>query len=191
MGRKTFSAPLLLTGQTSASGPQPQQLTVLEVSGTGVDDSNPSLPVSATIKGVLEATGDLISQNVGGMKVALGPWTSVNLLTNQSVALNVAGLATIPEISVPYAGSLLGITLNLQTSMTAGTLTVQATKNGTTIATLKATAVIGAGNLAFRATQNKDVTPLVVGDRIGAKVVSGTAYAPTTNDPVITVYVDQ
>jgi hypothetical protein len=179
MGRKTFSAPVHLSGSSATA-------TVLEVSSAGLDSN------SATFKAVLDASGDLISQSVGGQKVALGPWIDDNLVTNQTVLkLSVSQVATVPDISVPYAGSVIGLTLNLQTHMTAGTLKAWATKNGVTVATVVVNATTAVGALAFTTTQAKDVTTLAAGDRVGVAVSTSTTYAPTSNDPVLTVWVEQ
>ena len=177
MARKTFSAPVKVVGASATA-------TVFEVATSGDSQS------AGTV--VMTADGDLQSQNVGGMKVALGPWVATNLATAQTLlAVNAAGVATSPEIGVPYAGSVLAIAVCFQTRMTAGAFDAWATKNGTTIATLKVSATTIAGALVFKTSQNKDVTTLAAGDRIGVKVTTSAAYAPNTADPSVVVVVDQ
>ena len=178
MARKTFSAPLKIVGTAGTDA-------VLETATSGDSSSG-----AGTV--VMEASGDLKSQNVGGMKVALGPWIATNLATAQTLlAVNAGGVATSPEIGVPYAGSVLAIAVCFQTRMTAGAFDAWATKNGTTIATLKVSATTIAGALVFTTSQNKDVTTLAAGDRIGVKVTTSAAYAPNTADPSVVVVVDQ
>ena len=177
MGRKTFSSPVFIVGTAGTDD-------VLEVSATSGDDSN-----IGTRTGVIQASGDLKSQSVGGMKVGVGPFIKQNFTTNAAeTVMDIVGLASVQdEVAMPYAGSILGITTSLDANITAGTLTVYATKNGTT--------VVVSSNAAttvrlISATQNKDVDTFVAGDRIGVKWKSTASLAPTTLDGTTTVWVE-
>jgi len=169
---------LLLVG-TAATDP------LLEVSATAADDANINTGTT-----VLDAGADLISQNVGGQKVALGPFMVANIATNASAtAMNLAADAmAVTHVLMPYAGSVLGITAEGNANITAGTLTFFATVNAAT--TIFSAANSATGVKEIRSTQNKDVDVFSAGDSIGAKYKSTTTLAPTTLDWAVYVWVE-
>ena len=112
-----------------------------------------------------------------------------NVPASQSaVALDVLGLTGNTEIVVPYAGSVMGISIASNAPRTAGTLTVDATVNGTATGLQ---AVLDATNTQYhQTTQAKDTDAFSEGDRLGVKITTDANWAPETADIVVTVIVE-
>lgn len=175
----TKTGPFMIVGTTGAD-------VALRVSSSSADDSNIQ---SASTRNILTCDGDLITQNMGGFKVALGPWVETNIATSITTATaqllsEVAGMA---EISMPYAGSIVGISAAFSANITASTCRVCVSKNGTTVFSAINSAT---GVRVISGTQNKDVDTFVVGDRLGVKLVTTATFAPTTLEGVFTVWVE-
>lgn len=111
-----------------------------------------------------------------------------NVAANQSaVALIVVGSATVDEIEVPWAGSIVGISVLSNESRSAGSLTVDATINGS-VTGLQA--VLNASNADHHsATQVKDTDAFAAADRIGIKITTDAGWLPTTADIIVVIYV--
>lgn len=86
------------------------------------------------------------------------------------------------------AGSVLGIAVKSNDARTAGTLTVEVTKNGTGVGL---TAVLDGTNTTSKATtQSKDTDAFVAGDNIGIDITTDGSWAPTTADIDCTVEIE-
>lgn len=111
-----------------------------------------------------------------------------NVAASQSaVALPVAGPAAVNEIEMPWAGSIVGISVLTNDSRTADTLTVDATINGS-VTGLQA--ILNASNADHHsAVQAIDADAFSAGDRIGCKITTGGSWTPTTADIIVVVYV--
>lgn len=188
--RQATNGPILV--RVSATGS-----TILET-GTRADgtdlDANPYTTSGQTRTALINRTatgGDLASAVVGGMKVALGPWIAQNLATNQAAAINLGAVANATGTSVPYAGSILGLVVNLQTHLTTASLKGWVTVNGTSVAATNVTFGTAAGVLYKATTLAKDASALAAGDIVGVKLTSTSNMAPTTNDVVAVVYIEQ
>lgn len=91
------------------------------------------------------------------------------------------------EYVIPWEFEVVGISVRATAARTGGTLTVDATINGTATgvqAVLNATDTQSATGSELR---GKDVG--VAGDRIGCKITTDASWAPTTADVVVTVWV--
>jgi len=134
-----------------------------------------------------EGFGDL--DWAGGYATELGPWTQDNVPAAQAaVALQLYG-GTRTSRLVVRPGSILGIVVRSSEARTAGTLTVEATKNdvGTGL-----TATLDATNVTVKATvQAKDADAFAAGDEIGVTITTSADWAPTTADVTVEVLVEQ
>lgn len=107
--------------------------------------------------------------------------------TQTAVAIDVLGLAGNTEYVMAFPGSIIGISIAANAARSAGTLTVDATKNGT-VTGLQA--VLDGTNTQYHyASQDAESDVFVAGDRLGVKITTTGAWAPTTADIVVTVIV--
>ncbi len=134
----------------------------------------------------IEKDGDI--KGVGGFKQPF-LFKQDNCAAAQSaVPIEIAGQPNLAEIVMPFAGSVVGISVISSEARTAGTLAVDATVNGTATG-LQAT--LDAGNpQSHSATQAKDTDAFNAGDRLGVKITTSADWAPTTADIVVTVIVE-
>lgn len=138
----------------------------------------------ATIKAFIQAEHDL-----DGEHTLRSPHSFFqdNVAASQTaVVLKVAGSATVTEIEMPWAGSVVGISVVSNEARTANTLTVDATVNGT-VTGLQAV-LDGTNTTHHSASQAKDLDVFAAGDRLGCKITTG-AWTPTTADILVMVYV--
>lgn len=106
--------------------------------------------------------------------------------SQSAVALLIAG-ATPVEIGVPWTGSIVGISVLSDAARSAGTLTVDATVNGSTTGLQ---AVLDVDNTTIHyASQAKDVDTFVAGDAIGVKITTDAGWLPTSANIVVLVYI--
>lgn len=153
-----------------------------------IDNSaNPALAVEQLGSGpALQLTGDIEAS--GGFKQGYG-FMQVDVAASQSaVALDVLGLVGNTEVVMLYAGSILGIAISGNVARTAGTLTVDVTKNG--VATGLQAVLDGSNAQYHSATQAKDTDTFAAGDRLGVDITTDGSWAPTTADIVVVVVVE-
>lgn len=174
MARKTLSAPLKVVGTAATDA-------ILEVATSGDSQTNGTT--------LIDAGGDLNPSSVGGMRVLLGPWVETNIATSitTATAQALAEVAGMTEICMPRAGSIIGISACLSANITAGTLRVCASKNGTTVFSAVNSAT---GVRVIYGTQAKDTDTFSAGDRIGVKLATSATLAPTTTEGVFVVEVE-
>lgn len=174
MARKTLSAPVKIVGAASTS-------TILETATSG--DSQTAGTVLWT------ADGDLQTENVGGIRQTLGPWCKTNITTSLTTATAqaLAEVAGMTELAMTRPGSVVGVAACLSANITASTLRVCVSKNGTTFFSAVNAAT---GVRTITGTQNKGTDTFVAGDRIGIKLVTTATYAPTTLEGVFTVQIE-
>lgn len=188
--RTAMPGPLLLNTSSTSS-------TILETSvrADATDsDANPySSAGYATRYDLLKASAigaDLTTSKVGGMLVALGPFVNLNLTTN--MAGTVHDLAAISgaedTFTVPRTGSIIGVSCSVSTHITAGTVSVRVTVNGTT----KFTSVNAATSvLQWSTTQAKDTDLLAAGDRVGCLITTSASLTPANNDLTSFIWIEQ
>ena len=134
----------------------------------------------------IETTGDI--KGVGGFKQPVF-FMQDNVTASQSaVALVVAGQPSCTEIALPWAGSIIGISVRANAARSAGHLTVDATIGGTATG-LQAT-LNAANTQTHSATQAKDTDAFSANGLVGVKITSGSTWAPTTADVVVGVWVE-
>jgi len=121
----------------------------------------------------------------------LGPWSKLDVaasLTNVALAtLDPPGAAgAVNTVKMDRNGSVVGICIlirNNNDARTAGTLTVEALKNGAALGTPETVALNGATPLAAdNSPINPGVNTYVSGDTIGVRVTTDGAWAPATAD---------
>lgn len=111
--------------------------------------------------------------------------------SQSAVAMNImettATTSTLPvtEYVVPWDFEIVGITVSSSEARTAGTLTVDATINGTVTGL---TGILNATDtLRDYAVQPRSTDAGVAGDRIGVKLTTA-SWTPTTADIAVVVY---
>lgn len=145
-----------------------------------------SLVYSKDVGGVTQ----VFARNSDGVIVALGAttgifalpeaWAYPNVPANQTTALplfaQVSGINN--EVRMVRSGSIVGLTTRFSEAITAGSLTVTVTKNGTPV-TLAAVHTSGTGT---QVTQNGGIDTYVAGDLIGVQFTTNNAFLPVTTD---------
>lgn len=133
-----------------------------------------------------EASGDIRAP--GGFKDSFGFMQSDVAAGQSAVAIPLLGASNNTQIVLPYAGSVIAISVAASEARTAGTLTVEATINGTATGLQ---AQLNAANPQYHsATQAKDADAFVAGSRLGVKITTPADWAPTTADIVVAVVVE-
>lgn len=116
----------------------------------------------------------------------LDGWYQDNVVASQVAVALVMG-NTRPEIPMPCAGHVVGIAVYSNEARTAGTLTVDATINGTVTGL---TAVLNATNTQTKVTrQAQNLDKFSEGQRIGVKVTTDAGWLPITADITVAVMV--
>ena len=152
------------------------------IPATSDADANPYMTSGGITKYPLlkanSAGADLVTDNLGGFKFALGPFCTANLGTSiTATALEFAAVAGMSQVAMPSAGSIVGVSLRGNAALTAGTVRVDATVNGATVFSAINSAT---GVRSIYGTQAMNTDAFAAGDAIGLKVTSSAALAPTT-----------
>jgi len=104
-----------------------------------------------------------------------------------AVALDVLGLAGNVEYTMPYPGSIVGISIASNAARTAGTLTVDATIDGD-VTGLQA--VLNADNAQYHsATQARNADAFTVNKRIGVKITTDADWEPDGTPDIVEVVI--
>ena len=142
----------------------------------------------ANINGAISAGGDITTG--GGMVTELTYWYQDNVAISQTDAvLDMDGNASRTEVPTVRAGSVIGIAVYSNEARTAGTLTVDATIDGTKTGL---TAVLDGTNPSTKVTtQGKDTDAFTAGQRIGVKLTTDGTWAPVTADITVVVLIEQ
>ena len=159
----------------------------LTLSGGTVDNTviGGSTPAAGSFT-TLSATGDVDA--AGGYRVPFGFGQADVAASQTAVALDVQGTPGNTEYVMPFAGSIVGISVASNALRTGGTATLEPTVNGTGVGL---TTQINAGNTLYNSsTQAKDTDTFSAGDRVSVLVTTDGTWAPTTADFVITVIVE-
>jgi hypothetical protein len=141
--------------------------------------------MTVDLSGNMSLAGDVTA--IGGFRNTFVLMTSNVLASQTDLAMDTVLLGN-REYVLPYAGSIVGIGVASSEARTAGTLTVDATVNGTKSGL---TAVLDGTNTQFHtATQAKDTDTFAAGNRLGVKFTTDGTWAPTTADIVVTVVIE-
>ena len=128
------------------------------------------------------------SRNPLGL-VAVGPFINLNLTTSMSGTVHdIAGITGAEDsVAALRAGCIVGISSALSTHITAGTVSVRATKNGTTVLT---NVNVGTTVRTWQTMQDKDLDTYVAGDRLGAVIFTSANLAPANNDLTSFIWIE-
>ncbi len=110
------------------------------------------------------------------------------------IQMTIAGEATasdVPQQPIPWAGSIVGMSLQCEAVLTAGTADIVATINGVTAATAVALQLDAVTNTQYTgATWNRGLYPITANQRIGAQyTTTGTFTAGDTRSLMCYVFV--
>lgn len=131
-------------------------------------------------------TGDLSA--AGGFKIMVGPFQENNVAANVTKEWDVASEGSnVTRLRMPWAGSIMGISVNCSASVTAQSLTMNPTVNGTA---KSLGAVVSSGSASASGTQAKDTETFAAGDAIGCQATTPSGYTPTTAECVCAVFVE-
>lgn len=89
-----------------------------------------------------------------------------------------------PRMPLPWSGSIVGVSLALSDAITAGNIDVKVTVGGTSVWT----AISGHTGSGTAATQDAGTDTFAASDRIGVQLVTSAAFAPTTTDAAVLVW---
>ncbi len=96
--------------------------------------------------------------------------------------------ADVPEAVIPFDFEVVAVTTSITTARSAGTLTTEATINGT--GTGITNVINGQSTTRSRNTSRRGQKIGSAGDRIGARLTTDASFAPVTNNDVaVTVWV--
>jgi hypothetical protein len=115
-----------------------------------------------------------------------------NLAASQTdAALNIQEVAAaaallIQGLSMPWAGSVVGIAIDTSSAATAGSLSVSVTKGGTK---QTATTQTLTTEVAKTAVFQQGAVPFVAGDKLGVKITTSGTWDATTADLAVRVFV--
>ena len=138
--------------------------------------------------GCLTAVNDINAP--GGFKMPFSFWQKDAPAGQTAFALDVlSNTNSQTQFPMGYAGSVVGIAVTSSEPRTAGTLTVEATVNGTGTGL---TAALDATNTTTDVTtQAKDTDAFASGDLLGVDMTTTAGWSPSSADLVVTVYVEQ
>lgn len=108
--------------------------------------------------------------------------------SSSAVALNVMDTSVdVAEYVMPFEYDVVAVTASVTNARTAGTLTVDATINGT-VTGLQAV-IDGTNTLRKHTTQPRGRDGGAAGSRLGVKLTTDSGFLPvTTNDVLVTVW---
>jgi hypothetical protein len=136
--------------------------------------------------GNIQAEGDIYA--TGGYKNSFSFAQSNVVVSQTAVAIDVLGQAGNTEYVLPYDGSVVGISVASNAARTTGTLTVDATINGSATGLQ---AILNGSNTTYHSgTQGVNTDTFSAGNRLGVKLTTDGSWAPTTADIVVTVIIE-
>lgn len=111
--------------------------------------------------------------------------------SQSATAMSAAGEATagdVPQVPVPFAGSIVGIGVQVEATRSAGTLTIRPTINGSAAA--QAVTIDDDPTQYNYASWRRGRYPITAGQRVGCTWASDSAWAAGTTPSVhVTLYV--
>lgn len=135
-----------------------------------------------------------IYQAIVQINIPFGVWEQVDVPASQtSVTLPLLGTSTLgssinTELTVPFDGNVVGISVASNAARTAGTLTVVPVINGTASTSLSA--VLDGTNTTYDASmQRHEKDPFRAAQALGVEITTDSSWAPTTADIVVTLFV--
>lgn len=140
-------------------------------------------------------TGYLMHMNGNGLSPSrlfsgqLTPLTyvQINIPASTTGDLALADAGAPVYAVMPWAGSIVGMSYRIDGVLTAGTLALRATVNGSNVWT--AHSLTSASPQNAYATQAPGTDAFAAGDLVGVEYVTNGAYLPTTRDIVVVLWV--
>lgn len=127
-----------------------------------------------------------------GQSQAAANQAAVALKRNVNAA--TSGSLNITGVVMPFAGSIIGVTVNTSANKTAGVATVAPTINGTALASGTGLSAVALANAAAKASKMIDAqvsgARFNAGDLVGVKLTTDGSYLPTTLDWEVIIYVE-
>jgi hypothetical protein len=140
-----------------------------------------SKPVGGVAQLFVRSDDGLVAQVSAGSAAFSPPerWSQVNVAASQTdVALSAQVSGNTNTIRMSNSGSVVGLVTQLTEAITAGTLTVTVTKNGSPM-TLSLAHTAGTGT---QATQSVGIDTYVAGDLLGVQLTTTSGFLPITTD---------
>lgn len=190
--RLTYDASNRAEFQVNGTG-----VLTITTAGTGTDvivyDDNlqvcasgcPAITMTGT--GNIQVEGDIYA--AGGYKNSFNFAQSNTTASQTAVAIDVLGLTGNTEYVLPYAGSIIGISVASNVACEAGNLTVDATINGA-VTGLQAALESATNTTYHSAVQGVNTDVFSAGNRLGVKITTDAVWQPTTADIVVTVTIE-
>jgi hypothetical protein len=144
--------------------------------GTGGVDVKGGGDIKSGATSLMNSTG-LLTENVDGQIMALGPWTLQVADTITGTVMSMNG-ATNPEMVVPKAGSVVGATIFANTVLATDMHVSCTVFVGATATTFTATLGVS-GSDATYTNQDKDTDAFAAGKAITIKAYSDTMVTTT------------
>jgi hypothetical protein len=176
---------MLFTGAGVADGDLILPNSNLKICSGGTFGSNscPTWTVAGT--GNLVVEGDVYAS--GGYKNTFSFMYTDVADSQTNKVTDVLGMAGNTEFTLPYGGSVIGVSVSSNAALAGGTVTVDPTINGTKTGL---TAVLDNAHQYNSATQDVNTDTFAAGNRLGLKVTTDANVDPNTIDLVITVIVE-
>lgn len=140
----------------------------------------------ASVEGTMSSTDDVNA--AGGFCMQFWFYQDNVAAGQAAVALLLGGDVARTERIAVRSGSVRGIAVSSNAARTAGTLTVDATVDGT--ATGLQAVLDGTNTLKHVATQGKDLDTFAQKGLVGVKITTSADWAPTTADITVEVLVE-
>lgn len=120
--------------------------------------------------------------------LALVEFFQDNVAASQTAVVLGIGLGAVDEYVMPRTGHVIGVAVYSNAARTAGQLNVYPTINGTALAR---SAQLDATNTQTHTSkiERSLANAFVAGRRIGAKITTTAAWAPTTADIIVCILV--
>jgi flagellar hook protein FlgE len=144
---------------------------------TGVGYSGPGPLSDVVVFNIVNET--IVEIPTVGAEIMPEMWGQENVAASQTdVALSAMVSMNFDTIKMTRSGSIVGISSRLTEDITAGTITIKITKNGTPL-TLQLVHTSGTGSTAVQAA---GIDTYTAGDLIGIQITTDGSFAPTTTD---------
>ena len=112
---------------------------------------------------------------------------AMNVIEVRDAAASADDAIAVPGYVMPFDFEVVGISILASTARTAGSITVDATIDGT--ATGLQAVLDGTNTTAHHITQPRDSDRGIAGSYVGVKLTTGASYTPVTADIVVAVWV--
>lgn len=136
----------------------------------------------------ITSKGQMIKLTFGGADVAASQSAAaMNVIEVRDTAASADDVLAVPGYTIPFDFDVIGISILASTARTAGTLTVDATIDGTVTGVQ---AILNATNTTGTYTRNpREANRGVAGSYVGVKLTTDSGWLPVTADVVVAVWV--